>query len=168
MKEYKNYLIYEDGRIYSKRYKKFLTPKKNWDGYHRIQIWENNKCHMVGWHRIIAETFIPNPDNKPFVNHKNGIKTDNRVENLEWVTQKENIKHAWQNGLSKSQMNNYKTSKKIDCYDLFLNFIKTYSQTMEIERELGIKHSNVSYSCKNKTCVNKSYYFKYHNETSND
>ena len=167
MKKYKNYLIYEDGRIYSKRFKKFLTPKKNWDGYHRIQIWENGNCRMVSWHRVVAEAWIPNPENKPFVNHKNGDKTDNRVSNLEWVTQKENIAHAWTTGLSKRQLNNPKLSKQIDVYDLFFNFIATYPSTMEIERKMGIPHNYVSKSCKTKH-HHEDWYFRYHDETSND
>lgn len=167
MKEYDKYIIYEDGRIWSKTYKKFLTPKRNWDGYYRIQIWNKGKCKMVGIHRLVAEAFIPNPDNKPFVNHKNGIKTDNRVENLEWVTQKENIRHAWKTGLSKSQKNNPKLSKKIDCYTLFFKFIKTYPSTMEIERTLKIPHGYISKACKT-THLCGDYYFFYHDETSND
>ena len=75
LKEYpknNNYLVSENGEIFSKRFNKKLTPKVNWDGYFRIQIWKNNKCKFVSWHRVVAETFIPNPNNLPCVNHKDG------------------------------------------------------------------------------------------------
>ena len=79
----KNYRIEKDGRIYSLRRNKYLIPKLNHDGYLRIQIWDKGKCSFVAIHRLVAQEYIPNPENKPFVNHINGNKRDNRVENLE-------------------------------------------------------------------------------------
>lgn len=68
-------------------------------GYVLVKISVNGKEKQLRLNRLVAETFIPNPENKPQVNHKNGIKTDNRVSNLEWATVSENTKHAYDNGL---------------------------------------------------------------------
>jgi len=83
-------------------------------GYFRITLWKNNKRKTKTIHRLIALNFIPNPENKKEINHKNGIKTDNRIENLEWCTHKENMHHAIKNGLINCKGESSLSSKLIE------------------------------------------------------
>ena len=88
---YENYLIYDDGRVYSKKRKLFMKHDINEKGYHRIQLYNNSKCKKFYIHRLIAIHYIPNPDNKPEVDHINDNPNDNRKENLQWLTAEENL-----------------------------------------------------------------------------
>jgi hypothetical protein len=94
IKDYPNYGVSKSGQVYSYLRERYLVPVEL-DGYHRVFITNESGRKGLFIHRLVAETFIPNTDDeKKQVNHKNMIKTDNNVKNLEWVTQSENSTHA--------------------------------------------------------------------------
>lgn len=115
------YYVTKDGYIYNDKTNYWTKGFDDGNGYLRFHIKLNkNKKKMVFVHRLIAEAFIPNTENKPFINHINGIKNDNRVENLEWCTISENLKHKFRIGLQsyKGEKNNsakinYEIAEKI-------------------------------------------------------
>lgn len=94
IKEFEGYYVSKNGEIYSTKTNRKLKIKIcNTHGYCSVNLSEGSSRTTKKIHRLVAETFILNPLDKPAVNHKNGIKTDNRIENLEWVTFEENNKH---------------------------------------------------------------------------
>ena len=100
VKGFENYLVSSLGNVktINGKLKKVVYDSKNDYGY--VELWKNNKVKKFRIHRLVAETFIPNTLGKEQVNHIDGDKKNNCVSNLEWVTPKENIRHAIENDLS--------------------------------------------------------------------
>ncbi len=94
---YKNYLISRSGLIFSKKHNKILKFEiTNKNGYHRVKLYNGSSFKKILVHRLVALTYIKNIENKPYINHKNFNKKDNRVLNLEWVTHIENVRYKKQ------------------------------------------------------------------------
>lgn len=93
IKNYENYFIDEQGNIYNSKTKKYLKGSIGENGYKYYRLSKNNQKKMIYAHRAVAEAFLDNPENLPVVNHKDGNKLNNNIENLEWVSYSENTQH---------------------------------------------------------------------------
>lgn len=116
---------------------KVLRPAFDKDCYLRLVLSiENNQSHFL-IHQLVALTFIPNPENKPYVDHINGVRWDNRAENLRWVTQSENQQFAYDYGRK------LKNGRSVDQFDLNGNFIKRYRVINDVEKD-GYCHQSIN------------------------
>lgn len=107
--------IYSKGSIHYIM-KERVTRQTDFKGYKQIRLRKDNLSRLYFVHRLVLMAFIPNPFNKPYVNHKNGIRNDNRVENLEWCTRSENEKHAYKYLSKELKMNRPKGKDHFNSY----------------------------------------------------
>ena len=104
---YDNYLIDENGNVFNTLTKKYLKGSIGEHGYKYYRLSKNNKKTLFYAHRLVAEYYIPNPNSYPVVNHRDGDKLNNNINNLEWVTYSENTKHWKENNIIKRQPTEY-------------------------------------------------------------
>jgi len=114
---FENYLIFEDGMVINSLTGKEIKKNKPPDGYIYVSLCQNPKKKTISIHRLVAEAFIPNPENKPEVNHINRITTDNRVENLEWNTRLENCQNKGDYKTNTSGEKNIRYRKDRNTYE---------------------------------------------------
>ena len=140
------YAITSCGRVWSYRSKKFLKLAKEKNGYMSVCLSEEGRKKKYSIHRLVAEAYIPNPLGLSDVNHKNEDKSKNYINNLEWLSRKNNVRY----------------SQATPVYCIELN--RTFDSTREVETELGINHTSVGDVCKGKRKTAGGYHWRYVNE----
>lgn len=149
------YRVSSEGNVFSIRSNKVLKQGKtskasNGSYYFKVDLCKNGKQESALIHRLVAQAFILNPENKPQVNHIDGNKLNNSVENLEWCTREENQQHAWENGLHEKTREvfeqnrskniakiNEKRKRKVEQYSLNGEYIATFDSMRDAGRSLG-------------------------------
>ena len=167
---YENYQVSNFGRLMSLNYNHtgkpdLMNPGTDKDGYLQVGLWKNGKRKTCKVHRLIAENFLVNPENKPCINHKiegdEGKKINMVIFNedgsinkekttIEWATYEENNNYATRNERAGKTNTNGKCSKKVLQFTLDGEFIREWPSIQEIERQLGFNHSAVSRCCNGK------------------
>lgn len=140
------------GRIRNAHTGTILKQQSSSKGYKEVHI-VGAITKRIRIHRAVAEAFIPNTENKPQVNHKNGDKSDNRVENLEWCTASENTHHALKTGL--------RSTKQVLQYTKSGTLIKEWESIKDAETALRISASGIIKCCKGKLQTAGGYIWKY-------
>ena len=164
--EYPNYTISTEGVVKNNK-GKVIKPFLNNKGYVMVHLYKNRKATSELVHRLVAKVFIPNPENKSEVNHKDENKLNNKAGNLEWVTRRENVNHSINTGTAYQNITGSlknKRCKKVAQYDLNGNLLRIWNSTREPERILGYAHGNIRTACEKGWC-NYGYKWKYVEES---
>jgi hypothetical protein len=136
IKNYNNYAIDKNGNVYNTKRNRILAPRINKDGYNGVYLYQDGKGTNYRVHRLVAEAFIPNPNDYKEVNHKDHNTLNNCVDNLEWCDRTYN--------------NRYSRAKKIKQLTKDNKLIKIWNCMRDVERSLNINHSCISNCCMGK------------------
>ena len=153
------YEVSDLGRVKSLKYGKerILKPRETHGGYLKVALCKDGKVEQSKIHRLVAKAFIPNPNNLETVNHKDEVKTNNTVSNLEWMSQKDNINYGTRNKRASEAL-----SKQVQMFDKSTGeLLATFPSLMEAERVTGIYHGNISQCCNGKYKSAGGYIWKY-------
>jgi len=131
-----NYMIYENGTVFNIKANKAVSPVYDKDGYCKIRLTVDGKRIKKSLHRIVALAFIENAENLPHINHVDGNKKNNKVENLEWCTPSQNNQHAYDTGLKRKNGEHY-NARRVTCVSLDGN-TKTFQCIKEALLEIGV------------------------------
>lgn len=143
IEEYPNYSVSSLGRVKrlkSSGYSIMLKPIDDGKGYRKVHLFKEGKSKLYLIHRLVAQAFIPNPDNLPYINHKDEDRANNRVENLEWCTAQYNSE--------------YSLGKKVLQLDSEGNVVKEWESASKAAKEFGINHQVILGCCYNTTGFN--------------
>lgn len=136
------YMVSDLGNIKSyKREENFLTPRVLTKGYLGVILYKDRKPTAFKVHRLVAINFIPNPENKAQVNHKDGNKHNNKISNLEWATNSENMRHSISMGLVNQRGENH-AQAKLNAIDVF-NIIKSKNSKSDLARQYNVTPATI-------------------------
>lgn len=156
IKGYEGYKVSNLGNVKSLNYnrtgkEKILKPKKN-KGYLYVNLCKQGKVKFYLVHRLVAQAFIPNPNNYPQINHKDEDKTNNTIQNLEWCDRKYNNNYGTRN-----QRSALSRSKQVLCVETGL----LYTSLIEVQRQLGFAQPNISSACTGRYKTAYKYHWEY-------
>lgn len=154
---YGNYYVSNEGEIKNFKTNHILKLKINNGGYYSTNIRVDGKIKTIRPHRLVAELFIPNEDNKPYVNHIDGNKLNNKVTNLEWCTPKENTKHAFKNNLC----NQHTTGIPCVKMDFYGNILETFPSLLSAAKSVNGYYNGIYKTCIGEYSQYKGYIWKY-------
>lgn len=166
---YEDYLISDKGRVWSNKSQRFLKPHLNKYGYYVVGLISEREKKSFLVHRLVAMAFIPNPDKLPIINHKDEVKTNNCVDNLEWCTNDYNIHYGTaiqKVRISKqTKLNDPKTSKKVYQYKKNDTLVYEWPSISEAERN-GYSKANIISCCNGRRETHKGYKWSFSSSLS--